>query len=107
MLFRCVNPDCPARLEPLLQPFEFWEDDPICPECCETKTVKLTVIHFDPPIGETKCGSGFVACDREFPVGACGSQATAVAAVVNCPACKKTELWQAADALARSEMVQP
>lgn len=97
MQFRCLNPECVARLEPLCQPFEFaaGEQSP-CPECGSANVVRLEVIHFDPPRGKFPA-KGTAACNGSIRY----TSGTAVPAVVNCPACRETQAWQEADAATR------
>src|SRR5574337_878342 len=109
--YRCPNPDCPAVLEPQGGALEFWDAPvdpppapcPPCPACGDTQSQRLTVIHYDPPRGEDNLGSGRLACDPEKSVGHRNSQATGVHTVVNCPRCRESQIWQAADAVAKAE----
>jgi len=101
-LWRCQSPSCSEDLHGRLG-FDFEADQPKCPKCARTnipgrpeRITKLAVIHYDPPTEEIV--DGFKRGLNEW---ACqpgktwkGGHATGDAIAVNCPACKKTEIWR-------------
>jgi len=81
---------------------DFEADKPVCPECKLDSTlpeyaqfgliVKRETIHLDPPHKILKGkGSGKRACDGKP---AQGAMFTGVAAIVNCPACLRTDAFR-------------
>lgn len=98
--YRCYNPNCtehPAKMPG----YDFTADVPVCPKCkvdarqprFSHLIVPLVIIHFDPPSQVPGYGVGELACDGKPSA---GRMATGDPEVVNCPACRQTDVWKEA-----------
>lgn len=86
---------------------DFAAADPVCPDCgADGRTpegagvvLPRTVIHLDPPHPVYR-GKGLkhLACQPAVKVGTGGRMATGDPRQVSCPACQRTEAYQAAAA---------
>lgn len=113
-LYRCSNANCCDRVG---NPHEFLADEGICPKCGISQgdqrfgslIIRCVMIHFDPPSPVPGYGLGVRACAPETAIHApvdafgrprIGHGGTGDPVAVSCPACKATEAYQAAIALA-------
>ena len=92
-LYRCNNSKCRGA--------EFEAEEPVCPGCKVDARIpkyahviqQLEILHFNPPdliVPELRLGT--MACD---PTKSCaGHWFTNVPSVVNCRACRATQVWK-------------
>lgn len=107
-LWKCYNCTGPTG-EPGV---DFFAAKPVCPTCkidgtqprFASKIAQCRIIHFDPPHAEIEgVHANVIACQPEVAIGGkVNVMATGVADVVNCPNCRKTEVWKKAKAAADS-----
>ncbi len=95
-LYRCFNCDAVAEHPtPKCVPCGL---DPATEPRAEAVIVQLETIHFDPPHATVKgWGLGHAACDPKLAIKTVNIKATGERAHVNCPACKATPAFAAAE----------
>jgi hypothetical protein len=96
--WRCYNPNCSDRGG--IPGHDFTADVPVCDKCnvdgrnprFASLISPVVVIHFDPPSAVPGYGEGHLACNPTQ--GIRGHMATGDPDAVNCPACRKTPVWE-------------
>lgn len=102
-LFKCYA--CPEHAG---KGFDFQAKEAVCPKCGNDGTdptnrlahmiVPQVVMHYIPPVRSgAMIGKGYIACTKKRIGG--GMRATGETAVANCPACRASEEFKAADSV--------
>lgn len=96
-LFRCLN--CSREFDAARPSCSACGLDPATNPRHTDLFVPLLLHHFDPPTNVPGIGKGHAACDPAIKCGRPGMMFTGEPGAVNCPKCKATEAFVAANGL--------